>query len=519
MFNQIRYYLCTFVALLTATTLHADLTIGQLSQQDQINYHILSRMTFGPTPQALSSIQKLGAEQWIKNQLNPSQISTANIDTRCKIDFPSLYMPLTDAIRTYNPPYTKASNSPKDQKRRNRLRSEIQSELRNFVIFRAANSERQFEEVILNFWRNHFAIDQTKDNVAFYAPDFENTLRTHAFGRFDQLLLATAKHPAMLFYLDNHISQKPLSPREEKQVAAAERRNAPKAKSLRALERQRGLNENYARELMELHTLGVDNGYTQQDVTDLARALTGWTAAWSTKRAQADPKAVYNFHFNTKVHDSKPKYVLGSRLTGSTRVTEGSNIILKLAHHPNTARFISFKLCQYLVDDQPPEGLVTEIASVFTQSKGNLKKVYKAILFSDDFLRADHYRSKFRTPFEFTIASLRATNASISRYDSLIYAMNSMGQNLYRCPDPTGYYDFAEAWLDPGVMIYRWQFAENLANNRIKGVRTSPIKPNQLANYIDTQTATQILMLKLKPDLSSANYTALILGSPDFQSQ
>ncbi|QDU35533.1 hypothetical protein KS4_36160 [Poriferisphaera corsica] len=485
-------------------------------------YHVLSRLTFNATPTDHQALTSQSYNDWLESQLNPSSIPNLTSQSYTQKNFPALYLSISDAIRTYNPPYDKNKERIDEQKKRNRLRNNINKQLRAFVIYNAVNSPRQFEEVILDFWRNHFTVDQNKNFLPYLAPDFENTLRKHAFGRFDQLLLATAQHPAMLLYLDNNISQKPFTDREQRIVSAADRRRTPKSQSIQQLERQRGLNENYARELMELHTLGVDNGYSQHDVTELARALTGWTAAWINDGKytnQSNQNATYQFYFNENAHDFNRKNILNLRFSGKSGIKEGLEVITKLARHRNTANFIAYKLCRYFISDTPPPEIVKAAANTFVRTKGNLTAVYRTILTSQQFLNPQNHRTKFRTPFEFTIAALRATNATISRYDAIVYAMDRMGQSLYRCPDPTGYYDQSEAWLDPGVMIYRWQFAQNLANNRIKGVRASSLSPSNITSILNPDTLSPELKKLLQLNPSPANYTALILGSPEFQMQ
>ena len=476
---------------------------------------------------------------WVREQLDPESINNDTCDYHVRKHFPSLTMSLDQVFYHYRPPYENDPPSLEEIKQRNQMRYKVGQELTASVIYRAIHSNRRFEEVMAEFWRNHFNVDQNKDDVMYLAAHYEQTvIRRHLFGKFGDMLLASARHPAMLIYLDNDVSQKPLSDREQRMLTRYENRKY-QPRSVTALGRQRGLNENYARELMELHTLGVsseneENGYTQRDVTELARLLTGWTAA-RQGMMQMSGESNYGFRFREEVHDDKPKNVLGMKFTGREGEAGGVRFIRSLSEHPATANFISLKLCRYLVNDNPPQDLVDHVAEVFVETQGDLKQVYEAILFSDAFTDPANYRCKFRTPFEFVIASIRATGAQVSSYNGLREALRRMGQPTYRCVDPTGYYDSAEAWLDPGVLIYRWDFALRLAKNQVPGVRipksfwetlpdndSSTLK-QKLASalFIEGQAdpgwpaLDKALGDKPKP----AHATGLALGSPMFQQQ
>jgi len=335
------------------------------------------------------------------------------------------------------------------------------------------SSERRFDEVMAEFWRNHFNVDQGKNEVVFLAANYEQTvIRRYQFGKFSDMLLASARHPAMLIYLDNAVSQKPLTNWEKQMLVRFEGKKY-QPQFVTALSRQRGLNENYAREVMELHTLGVESenrkgGYSQRDVTELARLLTGWTVG---RDGDSMTGGGYGFRFRKEVHDDKPKEVAGMTFNGREGEAGGIRFLRALAAHPRTARFISLKLCRYLVNDDPPTELVDEVARVFEETHGDLTKVYEAILFSDAFMDPANYRAKFRTPFEFVVASLRATGAELTGFDGTREALRRMGQPVYGCVDPTGYADTAEAWLDPGVLVYRWDYALSLVRGQVPGVR------------------------------------------------
>lgn len=500
--------------------------------------HALNRMAFGPRPGQVERVMEMGVENWMRQQLDLNAIDNFYAEEYITEHCPSVLMTGAEIFREYRTVYTPYENKPptkaerdlrrKESDQRNSNRSEVRKQLRHSVYHRAIYSERQFEEVIVAFWREHLSIDQNKDDVGFLANCWEDdVIRRHAFGKFEHLLLSSARHPAMLIYLDNIVSQKPLTEREQKLVDRYEDRdNVPR--SVRALSRQRGLNENYARELMELHSLGVDREYTQRDVTELARVFTGWTARWN---GGGESDGEYGFYFNAEVHDTNNKVVLGSRLKGGGE-EQGISVIRALAKHKYTADFISRKLSRYLLNDEPSEALVAEVAKVFRKTKGDLPKVYEAILFSDEFFYRQNHRVKFKTPFEYVVSAVRATGAEVDDYRQIDRALTLMGQATYQCPDPTGWYDSKEAWLDPGVLVYRWTFALDLAGNRISGVRVpDALLANLPAKELKEKMAKQILPAginertsriideELGRSPSAEQMLATMLGSPDFQQQ
>ena len=484
--------------------------------------HVLNRLAFGPRPGDVDRVVELGWENWARQQLDPSSIPNDDADRRTLELAPSLGMTLDQTLATYRPPYEQ-NETVEQQRRRNELRGEVQRELRDAVLYRAAHSERQFEEVILEFWRNHLNIDQNKDDVGFLANDYEvNVLRRHAFGDFEDLLLASASHPAMLTYLDNIVSQRPLSEREQSLLDRYEGRGYT-PRTVQALSRQRGLNENYARELMELHTLGVDRDYSQHDVTELARILTGWSAGQRED-------GTYGFMFREAVHDNDNKRLFGATLRGGG-LEQGVAVVKALANHELTADFISRKLCRYLLRDEPSERLVSEVARVFRKSDGDLPRVYEAIVFSPDFMYRQNHRVKFKTPLEYVVSAVRAVNGEVEASRGVMDMLRLMGQPAYACEDPTGYDDRAEAWLDPGVLVYRWVFALRLARNDIDGVR---VPDRALANVsaerlgetllqevlpegLDPQTVETIRLALERGGVEAA--WAAVLGSAEFQQQ
>ncbi len=503
-----------------------------LSEREKC-FHVLSRLAFGPSPDQVNQLLKVGWMNWVLEQMEPEKIDNSELDEVLK-KYPSLKMSQGEVFSTYRPRYKNSPPTQKERRMRNRLRAKAMMELRESVVIRAVFSKRQFQEVMVGFWRNHFNVDNNKTQVRYLANHYEqNAIRPHVFGKFEEMLMATAKHPAMLVYLDNALSQKPLTEKEKKALEKAKRKpKKRKSLKIRKLERQRGLNENYARELLELHTLGVDNGYTQRDVVECARALTGWSVSYGQNQD-------FGFMFRPRAHDTRPKRVLGWTFNGKGGITEGETIIRRLARHRRTAHFISFKLCRYLVNDRPSEKLVDRVAKAFLKSKGDLKQVYMAIIMSPEFYARENFRCKFKTPFEFVASALRATQAKITRVRPLLQGLRSMGQPVYECDDPTGYYDQAEAWLDPGVLVHRWNFALKLASGRFPGSRLprnyyAPIlrlKPQEmkkqliftcLPDGLDTRSnriLDEMVANSMDRRKLASKLLGILLGSPTFQQQ
>lgn len=512
----------------------------------EITAHVLSRCAFGPKPRQLTQVFEKGWKKWIEEQLHPEKINDEAMEKKIAERWPSLRMDLVQMWHTYAPSYDEmmmtgsggAGGEMSEEKRRelqrkrNELRNKIEHELRDAVVIRAVESERQLNEVVVEFWRNHFFVDNLKDDLVYLAPNYEETvIRAHAFGRFENMLLASASHPAMLIYLDNVISQRPLTLEEEKRIARWNPSQGRKPRSVAALERHPGLNENYARELLELHTFGADNGYSQGDVYELARVLTGWSVDKSRDK--------YGFYFRADYHDKLPKQLVGLRVTGNGGVEEGIGVIRYLARHPNTANFIAWKLCRYFVNDEPPMALVKKVASTFRATGGDLRKVYREILLSPEFVNKDHFKSKFKTPFEFVVSSIRAAGATVEETRAIHGALARMGQPIYACDDPTGYYDQAEAWCDPGVLVHRWDFAVKLASNRLRGITVpesfyaplvelepDEIKDRLVANItpngIDERTSQALTDYAERSMGGQGGVTrmfGLLLGSPAFQQQ
>ena len=446
--------------------------------------HVLNRLAFGPRPGEVDKVLAEGGwEKWVEQQLTPDKVEDAALEDALPQKFPWVKMSIAEMRSKYKIGENTYNNP------------ELRRGLPNEVLYRAVMSNRQFQEVMCDFWRNHFFVNlPVRDAPArsWTTPDYErNVVRRHVFGKFRNMLYASATHPAMLEYLDNHMS------------------------------RANAWNENYAREVMELHTLGADRYYNENDVLELSKALTGWTYDRDLK-----------FVFRQDWHQAGTKKVLGRMLPPGKE--GGEQALDMLARHPGCAQFISEKLCRYLVNDNPPAALVRKVASTFRESGGDLPKVYRAIIMSPEFLGRENYRAKFRTPFEFTVAALRSTNARVTDATETCAVIAKMGEPLYDCEDPTGFYDEAEAWMDAGVLTTRWDYAWKLVRGSIGGAQ---VPPEFLSRYSagtpeesrdkmvhdlvgsDIGDRTAQMLSKAAEAGDRGQMLSVILGSPDFQQQ
>jgi len=368
----------------------------------------------------------------------------------------------------------------------------VAGEMQSAKILRATYSERQLDEVMTDFWFNHFNVYDKKGPDAYMIGAYErDVIRPRALGKFQDLLLATAKSPAMLFYLDNWQSvgpgsdfakngggyrqqgqgqqnrrrQRGFGRQQQRQQQPTMQRNDPNQQTQeQAKQRRSGLNENYAREVMELHTLGVDGGYTQQDVTELAKVLTGWT--------MRQPRMGGDFEFNGRMHEPGSKTVLGQQFSGGGE-SEGEAALKMLAHQPATAKFISRKLAMRFVSDDPSPALVERMAQTFLKSDGDIREVLRTMFKSQEFWSREAYRAKVKTPFEFVVSSLRATGAEMQNPFVIAQALNKMGMPLYGMQPPTGYSMKADAWVNSAALLNRMNFALGLGTGRLPGVTIS----------------------------------------------
>ena len=388
-----------------------------------------------------------------------------------------------------NPEYRKAV---RDYFMENNLRPAqfLTGELQMSRILRAVYSERQLQEVMVDFWTNHFNVFAGKGADRWLLISYDrDTIRPHTLGKFYDLLVADAQSPAMLFYLDNFQSVSPdaqLGPQQRPGAARgplAQLRMSNNPQQQRPQQQRRGINENYARELMELHTLGVDGGYTQKDVQEVARCFTGWTI-FAPRGAGAAAQAVTNgrlaerlrtdagkFVFNPRAHDDGDKIVLGQKIPAGGGAKDGLMVLDIVAHHPATAKFIATKLVRHFVSDDPPPALVDRVAQTFLKSDGDIREVLKAIFSSPEFNSADAYRSKVKRPFELAISAVRTLGADTNGGPQFHQWIARMGQPLYGFQTPNGYSDVAENWVNTGALLERMNFALSLVSNRIPGTR------------------------------------------------
>jgi len=367
-------------------------------------------------------------------------------------------------------------------------------------LYRAILSNRQLEEHMVDFWYNHFSVFLDKGADRYLVPTYEReAIRPYVLGKFRDLLGATAKSPAMLFFLDNWESVGP---------GTAQRRGNAKRPV-------RGLNENYARELMELHTLGVDGGYTQKDVTEVARCFTGWTIRL--------PRQGGDFFYNDRVHDKGEKTVLGVKIAAGGGQDDAEKVLDILARHPSTARFISKKLAQRFVADDPPQRLIDKMAKTFRDKNGDIREVMKAMLTSDEFFSQTAYRAKVKTPFEMIVSAVRATGAQVDFAFPLARQIANLGEPLYRKLEPTGYSDANSEWVNSAALLARMNFALALAQNKVPGSKLDA----SLFNGSPEEVARQVLFTDAQPETlaaidkqvksAKAPLVGLLLGSPDFQ--
>ena len=382
----------------------------------------------------------------------------------------------------------------------------VNQELIEGRLLRALYSSHQLSEVLVDFWLNHFNVFNGKGPARMLLTSYErDAIRPHVFGRFHDLLLATARHPAMLHYLDNWMSQ---VPRDDLPVFST-----PGPQPLR----RPGLNENYGRELLELHTLGVDGGYTQDDVVAVARCFSGWTIYDVSKFAE--------FQFNPAMHDRKEKVVLGHTIAAGGGEQDGVQVIAILARHPATARFISRKLARRFVADAPPQSLVDRMAATFTQTDGDLRAVLEAMFTSREFLSEGAWQSKLKTPMELVLSAARALDADVTDAGALAQYIADLGQPLYAKAEPTGYPDTLEAWANSAGFLGRMNFASALANGKVAGAAVDaarlPRDPRAAMELLGAGASRAALQKALgnlgEKELPPATLAALVIASPDFQ--
>jgi uncharacterized protein (DUF1800 family) len=510
------------------------------SDEDARIVHALNRLGYGPRSGDVDAVRAMGLERWIDQQLHPERIDDRALRPRLAA-YRTLDLSVGELMEGYEVPrevkreiqkkraeMEGASEEDVARARREIMQDvggslkqmqgrprQVVDELQAAKVMRAVYSQRQLDEVLVDFWMNHFNVFAGKGPEKFLVGAYErDVVRPHAWGRFEDLLKATAESPAMLFYLDNWLSADP----DAQAMRTSGRRGGlfrrgrpapPQQEQGQGQGRKRGLNENYAREVMELHTLGVDGGYTQKDVTEVARAFTGWTIRGLR---QDDPK----FVFDSRIHDRRDKVVLGHRIKGGGQ-GEGEQVLHILATHPSTARFVSLKLARRFVADDPPAALVDRAAATFTKTSGDIRAVVETIVTSPEFLSAGVRSAKVKTPLEFVASAVRAAGGDVADARELARRIGEMGMPLYMQQPPTGYKDTSEAWVSTSGLLSRLNLALDLAAGRVRGVSVdaAALAPEVLFPAGLSEPTRQTL--ERETGLDAARTAGLVLGSPEFQ--
>ena len=549
---------------------------------DQKALHVLNRLGFGARPGDVEKVKALGIRKYIDQQLEPSKIEDGIAEKKTS-DLEIFKMTTAEVFAKYPNPGAllqalegrNAAQNPEEmtekdrQERQRKIReyyqkydlrqaNQLQPQITANRVLRAVYSERQLQEVMVDFWQNHFNVFAGKAAVRWYIPSYErDVIRKNALGNFRDLVVGTAQHPAMLFYLDNFESrasnsqpQQPgriqqllrdgnLTPQMRERIkrnqgitdAELDQRIKRAQDQMQNQQRRTppGLNENYARELMELHTMGVDSGYTQKDIVEVARAFTGWTIAdpRGYRRAAANEiKDMENrqierlqrmagvpddiesgeFYFNERWHDREAKTVLGQKVNEGG-MKDGLKVIDILVKHPATAKFIARKLAVKFVSDTPNEKLVNRVASAFSKSNGDIKTTLRAIFDDDEFFAPATYRAKIKTPFELAISSIRTIGAETNGSPAILAMLNKLGEVPYGYQAPTGYPDTAEDWVNTGALLERLNFAVALSSNQIPGTRVD-LKRFEAADK--TAIMNKAIAAVLDNDLSPATRATLL---------
>ena len=566
-------------ALLSGATADADLQLPYKAEglsKEQAAAYLLERFAFGPRPGEVEKVVQMSPEKWLAQQL-AGNLPDAELDKRLEA-FPALKMTQFEMSETYvqsgrirrileRQGVVDAAKMDRQEmfqkirayRKEHGLRSYnalFNHEIQSQKVMRAVYSENQLTEVMTDFWFNHFNVTTRDGGARGYVLSYErDAIRPNVLGKFRMILGATAKHPAMLYYLDN--TQSRMAPPSERNRAKPKQEVASgemgmdggmmggEAMAQPPPQRRRkyGLNENYARELMELHTLGVDGGYTQRDVTEVARVLTGWAAMpyrnarknLEKQIAKGSKKLIREgeFVFRRDWHDKKAKVVLGEKFPAGGGMEEGERVLDMLSEHPSTARFISTKLARRFINDSPPEALVERMAKTFTKTDGDIAAVMATLAQSREFWAEAKKRSKMKSPLELVVSSLRALEADVKNPQPMMGWFNRMGEPLYGYVPPTGYPDYAESWANAGTLIARMNFGVHLAAGKIRGIelkrlsRDSGLTTDEaLAVYgklllpaQDTSAIASEVKETIPDDAKrkEVQVVSMLLGSPEFQ--
>jgi uncharacterized protein (DUF1800 family) len=534
------------------------LPITELNEKEAI-LHVLNRLGYGPRPGDVDRVRNVGLEKWIQQQLHPESLDDSALAARLEL-YPTLAMSPAMLLAEYSAPEmaakrmgitveayrkqleemakTRAANGGMGMRgTEDRRPQRVVDELAMAKLIHAIYSEGQLNEQLVDFWFNHFNVFAYKDADRWLVTPYErDVIRPHALGKFKDLLFATARSPAMLFYLDNWLSSDPKAFDRLKHLPPAKKPKAPAG--VPGVGPTRGLNENYGRELLELHTVGVDGGYTQRDVIEVARCFTGWTL----RALQSNPE----FYFDDRIHDPDPKRIMGRKIDASG-IKDGEKVLEMLARHPNTARFISTKLARRFVTDTPPPELVARMAKTFLKTNGDIRAVLQTMIYSPEFWSRQTYRAKVKTPFELVVSTTRVLGTDVDAPMPLVQWTARIGEPLYQCQPPTGYSDKTEAWVNSGALLNRLNFAIALATNRIRGthvelaalvgqdVTSDPKRALDraidefLAGQVSSETRAtmekessdpQVLRARLDDPIQRVDLgilAGLVLGSPEFQ--
>ena len=487
--------------------------------------------TFGPIPGDIGYVGRIGAAEYLDSQFNPYSIR----DSLCRsilADLPVLTMTPKELYENYPPPFVLRRKYGKDYKINPKESTrEIIVELEAADLIRDVYSDRQIQALMTEFWMNHFNIYALKPLVPYYLVDFTNRIRRNALGNFSDLLKSVATSPAMLIYLDNAVSAAPdFAARKRGDLFRLRRELGPFAGRNAYLDRlgtgffkSKGLNENYGRELLELHTVGLH--YTQRDVIAAARCLTGWTV-----------KPIMDgggFLYDPFMHDEGEKSVLGLTIPPGGGFNDGMELLDYIANSPLTAHHISRELCEFFISDNPPAKLVDRIANVFMASHGNIRRVLLAIFLSNDFRDGDYH--KFKNPYEYIVSAIRGADASFYPSKQLFGFIRSMGLVPYLVNSPKGYSELSKSWIDPDIILEHANFAMALANNRIKhidvnygemfanGVAATPgeleddFAREVLGSPLDAKTRDAVDREATRAHARMGEIYALLLDSPQFQ--
>jgi uncharacterized protein (DUF1800 family) len=544
--------------------------------------HLLNRLAFGPRPGDISRVERIGIAAWLDEQLDPRRLPDVRGDVARR--WPVAFLSPQQLVERYPPPNPQAAAArrpdPRDmenarpprpggpdslmRQREARGYREMGAAVMMATLERHVASERQLLEVMTDFWTNHFNVFMGKQADRWLVSDYvETAIRPNALGSFETLLIAVARHPAMLVYLDNAMSVAPGATPEDMRrrpqirigrggaggagrggIGGGGRGGLPPQRMpplggqapqpAQANQRPTGINENYARELLELHTLGVDGGYTQADVTDVARVLTGW----SVRRPQDRGGDPLSFEFREWAHDRGEKTVLGERFPEGRGMDEGLRLLRMLAAHPATARHVSHKLCERLVSDAAPDGCVDHAVAAWRRSGGDIAAVVRAIVTTEDFWAEQNRAAKTKSPLEFLVSALRAIGATPDSTPRVVAALQQLGQPLFMQQVPTGYPETSDEWVNSGALLARMNIAVALAAGRLPGVVAAPepiipVTPQyeDLLARVDavilggraSPNTRSVIRRQLAdigdPVTARALAVGLALGSPEFQRQ